>query len=78
MNSPCTIFSNVLFSLPDVSLMLYFSGSRSQVPVKEVLPARKSLRLQHKEAEILTLPPEPRDTLVYEEVSTQVDTQISV
>ncbi|TKS69870.1 WD repeat-containing protein 76 [Collichthys lucidus] len=35
---------------------------RSQAAVKEVLPARKSLRLQNKEAEILTLPPEPSGT----------------
>ncbi|XP_026234842.1 WD repeat-containing protein 76 isoform X1 [Anabas testudineus] len=39
---------------------------RSQAPAKEVLPARKSLRLQKKEAEILTLPPEPKGTLIYE------------
>ncbi|XP_047436884.1 WD repeat-containing protein 76 [Mugil cephalus] len=37
---------------------------RSQAAVKEVLPPRKSLRLQNKEAEILTLPPEPRGTLI--------------
>ncbi|XP_035508199.1 WD repeat-containing protein 76 [Morone saxatilis] len=42
---------------------------RSQAAVKEVLPARKSLRLQKKEAEILTLPPEPRGTLIYEQSS---------
>ncbi|KAG8001420.1 WD repeat-containing protein 76 [Nibea albiflora] len=42
---------------------------RSQAAVKEVLPARKSLRLQNKEAEILTLPPEPRGTLIYEQDS---------
>lgn len=53
--------------------MLDFPGSRSQAPAKEVLPARKSLRLQKKEAEIVTLPPEPRDTLIYEQVSTHVD-----
>ncbi|XP_010755239.3 WD repeat-containing protein 76 [Larimichthys crocea] len=35
---------------------------RSQAAVKEVLPARKSLRLQNKEAEILTRPPEPSGT----------------
>uniref|UniRef100_UPI0037E7EE7D WD repeat-containing protein 76 n=1 Tax=Semicossyphus pulcher TaxID=241346 RepID=UPI0037E7EE7D len=40
---------------------------RSQAAVKEVLPARKSLRLQNKDAEILTLPPEPRGMLIYEE-----------
>ncbi|XP_060896560.1 WD repeat-containing protein 76 [Labrus mixtus] len=40
---------------------------RSQTTVKEVLPARKSLRLQNKEAEVLTLPPEPRGMLIYEE-----------
>lgn len=32
------------------------------------MPPRKSLRLQFKEAEVLTLPPEPRGTLVYEQV----------
>nr|XP_046237396.1 WD repeat-containing protein 76 isoform X2 [Scatophagus argus] len=42
---------------------------RSQAAVKEVLPTRKSLRLQNKEAEILTLPPEPRGTLIYEQSS---------
>ncbi|KAL7406565.1 hypothetical protein ABVT39_022319 [Epinephelus coioides] len=40
---------------------------RSQAAVKEVLPPRKSLRLQKKEAETLTLPPEPRGTLTYNE-----------
>ncbi|XP_040898960.1 WD repeat-containing protein 76 [Toxotes jaculatrix] len=40
---------------------------RSQAAAKEVLPARKSLRLQNKEAEILTLPPEPRGALIYEQ-----------
>ncbi|XP_059205380.1 WD repeat-containing protein 76 [Centropristis striata] len=40
---------------------------RSKTAVKEVLPARKSLRLQNKEAEALTLPPEPRGTLIYEQ-----------
>ncbi|KAM3625669.1 uncharacterized protein V6R79_015769 [Siganus canaliculatus] len=41
---------------------------RSQAAVaKELLPARKSLRLQHKEAEVLTLPPEPRGVLVREQ-----------
>nr|XP_019935174.1 PREDICTED: WD repeat-containing protein 76 [Paralichthys olivaceus] len=40
---------------------------RSNTAAKEVLPPRKSLRLQNKEAEILTLPPEPRGTLIYEE-----------
>ncbi|KAK2853613.1 hypothetical protein Q5P01_006274 [Channa striata] len=39
---------------------------RSQAPAKEILPARKSLRLQKKEAEMLTLPPEPRGMLIYE------------
>ncbi|KAF3686798.1 WD repeat-containing protein 76 [Channa argus] len=39
---------------------------RSHATAKEILPARKSLRLQKKEAEILTLPPEPRGTLIYE------------
>ncbi|XP_034535917.1 WD repeat-containing protein 76 isoform X2 [Notolabrus celidotus] len=42
---------------------------RSHAAVKELLPARKSLRLQKKEAEVLTLPPEPRGTLVYEETT---------
>ncbi|KAM9765041.1 WD repeat-containing protein 76 isoform 2-T2 [Menidia menidia] len=41
-------------------------GLRSQAAVKELLPARKSLRLQNKEAEVLTLPPEPTGALVYE------------
>ncbi|XP_045889501.1 WD repeat-containing protein 76 [Micropterus dolomieu] len=40
---------------------------RSQAAVKEMLPPRKSLRLQNKEAEILTLPPEPKGMLIYEE-----------
>ncbi|XP_074522164.1 WD repeat-containing protein 76 [Halichoeres trimaculatus] len=40
---------------------------RSQASVKEMLPARKSLRLQKKEAEVLTLPPESSGVLVYEE-----------
>ncbi|XP_068173569.1 WD repeat-containing protein 76 isoform X2 [Antennarius striatus] len=40
---------------------------RSQAVVKEVLPARKSLRLQNKEAEVLTLPPEPRGVLISEQ-----------
>ncbi|XP_049573965.1 WD repeat-containing protein 76 [Syngnathus scovelli] len=35
---------------------------RSLPVVKEVLPPRKSLRLQNKQAEVLTLPPEPRGT----------------
>uniref|UniRef100_A0A8P4G3K5 WD repeat-containing protein 76 n=1 Tax=Dicentrarchus labrax TaxID=13489 RepID=A0A8P4G3K5_DICLA len=43
--------------------------TRSQAAVKEVLPARKSLRLQKKEAEILTLPPEPSGTVIYEQSS---------
>ncbi|XP_072236380.1 WD repeat-containing protein 76 [Leuresthes tenuis] len=42
-------------------------GLRPQAAVKEVLPARKSLRLQNKEAETLTLPPEPKGTLIYEQ-----------
>ena len=49
--------------------MLTLCGGRSQAAVKEVLPARKSLRLQKIEAETLTLPAEPRGTLVYEEVA---------
>ncbi|XP_073319967.1 WD repeat-containing protein 76 [Pagrus major] len=40
---------------------------RSQAAVKEVLPARKSLRLQNKEAVVLTLPPEPRGNLIYDQ-----------
>ncbi|XP_018522468.1 WD repeat-containing protein 76 [Lates calcarifer] len=40
---------------------------RSQAAAKEVLPARKSLRLQNKEAEVLTLPPEPKQTQIYEQ-----------
>ncbi|CAN9506717.1 unnamed protein product [Ophioblennius macclurei] len=43
--------------------------ARSKVAVKEVLPPRKSLRLQKKEAEVLTLPPEPRETFVSERIS---------
>ncbi|XP_053172805.1 WD repeat-containing protein 76 [Scomber japonicus] len=42
---------------------------RSQAGVREVLPPRKSLRLQNKEAEVLTLPPEP--------TGVQVDQQFS-
>ncbi|XP_070399733.1 uncharacterized protein [Nothobranchius furzeri] len=42
-------------------------GLRSQPSVKEVLPVRKSQRLQNKAAEVWTLPPEPRGTLVFEE-----------
>ncbi|XP_054626423.1 WD repeat-containing protein 76 isoform X2 [Dunckerocampus dactyliophorus] len=38
--------------------------SRSHAEIKEVLPPRKSLRLQNKQAEVLTLPPEPRGTSV--------------
>ncbi|XP_074467734.1 WD repeat-containing protein 76 [Sebastes fasciatus] len=37
---------------------------RSQAAVKEALPARKSLRLQNKEADVLTLPPEPNGRLI--------------
>ncbi|XP_026149685.1 WD repeat-containing protein 76 [Mastacembelus armatus] len=40
---------------------------RSQASAKEVLPVRKSLRLQNKEAVVLTLPPEPTGTLIYEQ-----------
>lgn len=47
--------------------MMSLCGGRSQAAVKEVLPARKSLRLQNKEAEILTRPPEPSGT--YEQVA---------
>lgn len=49
-------------------MMSFFDG-RSPAVVKEVLPARKSLRLQNKEAEVLTLPPESKDTLSYEGVA---------
>lgn len=42
--------------------MIIFCDGRSPAVTKEVLPPRKSLRLQNKEAEVLTLPPEPRDT----------------
>lgn len=43
--------------------------TRAHAAVKEVVPPRKSLRLQKKEAEILELPPEPRGTLIYEQSS---------
>lgn len=49
--------------------MITFCDCRSKAVVKEVLPARKSLRLQNKEAEILTLPPEPKETLTHAEVA---------
>lgn len=42
--------------------MIIFCDGRSLAVTKEVLPPRKSLRLQNKEAEILALPPEPKDT----------------
>ncbi|XP_030614386.1 WD repeat-containing protein 76 isoform X2 [Archocentrus centrarchus] len=41
--------------------------TRAHAAVKEVLPSRKSLRLQKKEATILELPPEPTGTLIYEQ-----------
>nr|XP_057945084.1 WD repeat-containing protein 76 isoform X2 [Doryrhamphus excisus] len=41
--------------------------SRSPAEIKEVLPPRKSLRLQNKQAELLTLPPEPRGMSVVKE-----------
>ncbi|XP_013865870.1 WD repeat-containing protein 76 [Austrofundulus limnaeus] len=44
-------------------------GLRSQPYVKEVLPPRKSLRLQNKEAEMLELPPEPSGRLIVRDVS---------
>ncbi|XP_062274521.1 WD repeat-containing protein 76 [Scomber scombrus] len=44
---------------------------RSQAGVREVLPSRKSLRLQNKEAEVLTLPPEPRGVLIDQQFSRQ-------
>lgn len=53
----------------DVCLRICFCVGRAPAVVKEVLPARKSLRLQQKEAEVLTLPPEPRDTRSHEEVA---------
>nr|XP_020475592.1 WD repeat-containing protein 76 isoform X2 [Monopterus albus] len=40
---------------------------RSQAAAKDVLPVRKSLRLQNKEAEVLTLPPDFRRILTYEQ-----------
>ncbi|KAK5873733.1 hypothetical protein PBY51_018745 [Eleginops maclovinus] len=43
--------------------------SRSFAAVEEVLPARKSLRLQKIKAEVLTLPREPRGTLTYTKYS---------
>lgn len=49
--------------------MISFCGGRSQAGVREVLPPRKSLRLQNKEAEVLTLPPEPKGVLSYEKVA---------
>lgn len=52
----------------DVSLRICFCVGRAPA-VKEVLPARKSLRLQQKEAEVLPLPPEPRDTRSHQEVA---------
>lgn len=54
--------------LADVSLRICFCVGRAPA-VKEVLPARKSLRLQHKEAEVFTLPPKPRYTPSHEEVA---------
>lgn len=51
-------------------IMLSFFDNRSQTAAKQVLPPRKSLRLQKKEAELLTLPPEPRGSLIYEQVPT--------
>lgn len=50
--------------------MLNFFDCRAHAAVKEVVPPRKSLRLQKKEAQILELPPEPRGTLIYEQVPT--------
>ncbi|KAM6942699.1 WD repeat-containing protein 76 [Xenentodon cancila] len=44
-------------------------GLRPQAAMKEVLPPRKSLRLQNKEAESLTLPPEPSGKLIFERSS---------
>ncbi|XP_061600810.1 WD repeat-containing protein 76 [Cololabis saira] len=44
-------------------------GLRPQAVKREVLPPRKSLRLQNIEAEMLKLPPEPTATLVFERSS---------
>ncbi|XP_061671177.1 WD repeat-containing protein 76 isoform X2 [Syngnathoides biaculeatus] len=41
-------------------------GLTRSIVVKEVLPSRKSLRLQNKEAQVLILPPEPHKTDVVE------------
>lgn len=49
--------------------MSVFCHGRSLAVTKEVLPARKSLRLQNKEAAVLTLPPEPKDTPNSQEVA---------
>lgn len=57
--------------------MLHFFDCRAHAAVKEVLPPRKSLRLQKKEAEILELPPEPRGTLIYEQVQKSVMSQFT-
>uniref|UniRef100_A0A8C2X526 WD repeat-containing protein 76 n=1 Tax=Cyclopterus lumpus TaxID=8103 RepID=A0A8C2X526_CYCLU len=48
------------------SINLFQVGKRAETKaaVKEALPARKSLRLQHKEPEMLALPPEPRALLI--------------
>ena len=43
-----------------------------------MLPPRKSLRLQNKDAEILTLPPEPRGTLIYEEVKPLINNHLDL
>lgn len=52
--------------------MIIFRDFRSLAVTKEVLPARKSLRLQNKEAEVLTLPPEPEDTPNSREVADMI------
>lgn len=54
----------------DVTVMLPLCVGRSHAAVKEVLPARKSLRLLNIKAETLTLPPEPSRRLTYTPVAT--------
>lgn len=57
--SVCVLYANLIFIV---------CADRPQATVREVLPPRKSLRLQNKEADMLTLPPEPRGALIYEKV----------
>ena len=54
----------------DVTVMLPLCVVRSHAAVKEVLPARKSLRLQNIVAETLTLSPKPSGKLKYTPVAT--------